>query len=97
LNVLRYTKQLKTGEQILKNAQFKAIETINSPATGFISQIPKLHTKINEGQVICQLLDEYGELIAEVLSPCTGEIWAIRRNPSIQNDEILAIVSKERN
>jgi len=97
LNVLRYTKQLKTGELILEPAKFIPIETINSPTTGFISQIPKLHTKLNEGELICQLLDEYGELKAEVLSPCTGEIWAIRRNPSIQNDEILAIVSKERN
>lgn len=97
LNVLRYTKQLQIGELILETAQFKPIETINSPTTGFISQIPKLHTKLNEGEVICQLLNEYGEVSTEVLSPCTGELWAIRRNPSIRKDEILAIISKERN
>lgn len=97
LNVLRYTQQLQSGEYSLQSGEFLPIETILSPSDGFIPSFPSLKTKLNSGDEICEILDSFGNFVTKIFSPCNGEIWAIRRNPSISKNEIVALVSNERN
>lgn len=97
LNVLRYTKQLSSGELNLQKGEFLPIMTVLSPSEGFIPKFPVLSTKIKTGEAICEITDYFGNLVETVLSPCEGQIWAIRRNPSITKDEIVALISDERN
>lgn len=96
LNVLRYTNQLKSGEMILQEGEFLPIETVLSPSDGFIASMPKLNSQIEEGDSICEVLDYFGNPLTKVLSPCSGKIWAVRRNPSITEGEIVSLISRER-
>jgi predicted deacylase len=97
LNVLKYTQQLQSGEYSLQAGDFLPIETILSPGDGFIPVFPSLKTKLKSGDEICEILDSFGNFVTKIFSPCTGEIWAVRRNPSISKNEIVALVSNERN
>lgn len=96
LNVLRYTGQLINGEFYLQEGEFLPIQTIYSSKDGFIASIPTLNSPIKSGEVICEILDYFGALQVKIYSPCDGNLWAIRRNPSITNGEIIALVSQER-
>lgn len=97
LNVLRYTKQLQAGELKMQEGEFFPIQTILSPSDGFISKFPNLNHHVKVGEEICEISDYFGNLVEKVISPCEGRIWAIRRNPSITKEEIVALVSDERN
>ena len=96
LNVLRYTKQLSSGELFLQEGEFVPIETIYSAVDGFIASCPTVESPIKSGEVICEILDYFGDPKVKIHSPCDGKIWAIRRNPSIAKGEIIALVSHER-
>jgi predicted deacylase len=95
INVLRFTNQIKNDGFKLQGGEFHPIETILSPADGFIESFSKLYTSVKAGDSICEILDYFGNPVMKISAPSEGTLWAVRRNPSITKGEILAILSLE--
>jgi predicted deacylase len=49
-------------------------------------------SQVSPGDVICVVLDQFGEQVEELVSAHFGQIWAIRTNPSIRKGDIIALI-----
>ena len=91
-NVMRLTGQLSDGPASSNGGEFQRTVTVQSKTAGYARILPKRKKLVQEGEIICEIFDPFGQLIEQVVSPCTGEIWASRTNPSIAIGEIIALV-----
>jgi predicted deacylase len=91
-NVMKLTGHDTNGTpSITKGKLFRTIE-IRSNYSGFATLDIDRFARVSPGDLICRISDGFGENIENVLSPCFGEIWAIRTNPSVGVSEILALI-----
>lgn len=91
-NVMKLTGHDVTGKPQITKSQFKRTVTVNSKTKGFASVLPERFSYVEKGDPICIVMNEFGEPIEEITSPCKGQIWASRTNPSISEDEIIALI-----
>lgn len=91
-NVMKLTGQLSDGHASSNEGEFQHTITVHSKTAGYARILPKRNKSVQESETICEIFDPFGQLIEQVVSPCTGEIWASRTNPSIAIGEIIALV-----
>ncbi len=91
-NVMKLTGHDRNGSPLKTEGDFYRTSTILSKNSGFATFNVDRFIPVNRGDLICEISDSFGENIENVLSPCSGEIWAIRTNPSVGVNEILALI-----
>ena len=91
-NVMKLTGHDSNGSPLMTEGNFYRTSTILSKNLGFATFNVDRFSPVNRGDLICQISNGFGENIENVLSPCFGEIWAIRTNPSVGVNEILALI-----
>jgi predicted deacylase len=91
-NVMRLTGHLSDGSASSNQEEFQRTVTVNSKTAGYARRLPEKLKSVQGGETICEIFDPFGQLIEQVVSPCSGEIWASRTNPSIAVGEIIALV-----
>ncbi len=69
--------------------------TINvvAPAGGFFQAARALQDEVDAGASLGQIVDLYGDLIAEVRAPVAGTIWACRETPAVRPGELMAMIA----
>jgi predicted deacylase len=96
-NVLKLTGHLSNGPASSKKGDFQRTVTVHSKRAGYARTLPKRDKSVQGGETICEIFDPFGQLIEQVVSPCNGEIWASRTNPSIATGEIIALIKIDNN
>jgi predicted deacylase len=91
-NVMKLTGHLSNGPASSNEGDFQRTVTVHSKRSGYARTLPKRDKSVQEGETICEIFDPFGQLIEQVESPCNGEIWASRTNPSIATGEIIALI-----
>jgi predicted deacylase len=91
-NLMKVTGHSTEGIPTSTSGSFWRTTTITSRTAGYARVLPKIHKTVKSGEVICKIFDPFGEVIEEVISSCTGQIWASRTNPSVGIGEIIALV-----
>lgn len=74
------------------NGEFFRTKTINSTVAGYAINVVSLNEQVKKGQVLCKVLDYFGEEIEEIKADIDGEIWAIRTSPSINQGDIVVLI-----
>jgi predicted deacylase len=91
-NVMKLTGHFSNGPASSNNGIFQHTVTVHSKFAGYARMLPIRNSLVKGGDTICAIFDSFGQLIEQVESPCNGEIWASRTNPSIAIGEIIALV-----
>jgi len=91
-NVMKLTGHDSNSSPLKTEGNFYRTSTILSKNSGFATFNVDRFTPVNRGDLISRISNSFGEIIEDVLSPCIGEIWAIRTNPSVGVNEILALI-----
>ena len=66
---------------------------VNAPATGFFESERGLYDVVNEGDRLGRIIDLFGDVIAEVVAPASGPIWAARSMPAVRQGELLFYIA----
>ena len=64
-----------------------------APAGGFFRSAVQLHDDVQVGTPLGDIVDFDGEVVAEVVAPIAGEIWACRATPAVLPGELIAMVA----
>lgn len=91
-NIMKLTGHDSSGLPLRTEGKFYKTIAINSNYSGFATSDIGRFAQVSPGDLICRISNGFGETIEEVLSPCFGEIWAIRTNPSVGVNEVLALI-----
>lgn len=91
-NLMKLTGHNSTDIHSSTKGDFQRTITVTSKTAGYARILPKTRKTVKSGEVICKIFDPFGQIIEEVVSPCTGQIWASRTNPSVGIGEIIALV-----
>lgn len=91
-NIMKYTGHDLEANASKVDGDFYRTVTIVSQHAGFATILCNRFSRVGPGDVICIVLDEFGEQIGEIVSKDYGQIWAIRTNPSVRKGDIIALV-----
>lgn len=69
---------------------------LGSPASGFLRVETSLLAEVSEGDRLAVIVDPFGTSIAEVISPVSGTIWAIRETPKVDTGDLLGMIARAR-
>jgi predicted deacylase len=91
-NLMKLTGHDSTDTHSSTSGDFQRTITVTSKTAGYARILPRTHQTVKSDEVICKIFDPFGEVIEEVISPCIGQIWASRTNPSVGIGEIIALI-----
>jgi predicted deacylase len=64
-----------------------------SPAGGFFRTAVQLHDHIDRDARLGEIVDLDGDVVAEVVAPVAGEIWAWRATPAVRPGELIGMIA----
>lgn len=64
-----------------------------APATGYAQACVPIFARVRAGEVIGRYRSLDGGYSQEIVSPLTGEIWALRATPAVRSGELIAMVT----
>lgn len=93
-NLLRFMEITRHGPMPMRDER-PALPTIDvySPAAGFVHHPGGLGQSATSGQVIGTIIDPFGDVITEVRSPVSGEIWAAIASPVVEAGDLLFMIA----
>jgi predicted deacylase len=65
-----------------------------APATGFLRVEVGLLGEVAAGERIGRVIDPFGALVAEVRSPVSGAIWAVRETPHVDAGDLIFMIAE---
>jgi N2-acetyl-L-2,4-diaminobutanoate deacetylase len=65
-----------------------------APAGGFLRLESRLHAEVSAGERIGVVIDPFGTSIAEVTSPVTGTVWAVRETPHVDAGDLMLMIAE---
>ena len=65
-----------------------------APATGFLQVETELLAEVQAGQRIGVVIDPFGSVLAEVISPITGSVWATRETPHVDSGDLIFMLTE---
>lgn len=102
-DVAEYVRELEsvlgylgiTGNEPLPrlNDPFLTSREIIAPATGYFQACVPIFARVRAGEAIGRYRSLDGGYGQEVVSPLTGEIWALRATPAVRSGELIAMVT----
>ncbi|NQW58909.1 MAG: succinylglutamate desuccinylase/aspartoacylase family protein [Polynucleobacter sp.] len=91
-NIMKFTGHDLEGNASEIDGNFHRIVTIFSQHSGYATVFYDRFSQVGPGDVICEVLDQFGEQVEEIVSAHVGQVWAIRTNPSICKGDIVALI-----
>ena len=64
-----------------------------SPAGGFFRAAVQLLDEVDSGARLGEIVDLDGEVVAEVVAPMAGEVWACRATPAVRPGELIGMIA----
>jgi len=64
-----------------------------SPAGGFFRTAVQLHDHVERGARLGEIVDLDGDVVAEVVAPMAGEVWAWRATPAVRPGELIGMIA----
>jgi predicted deacylase len=64
-----------------------------SPAYGFFRTAVQLHDHVDSGARLGAIVDLDGDVVAEVMAPVAGEVWAWRTTPAVRPGELIGMIA----
>ncbi|MGH2614451.1 MAG: hypothetical protein ACRDJC_04380, partial [Thermomicrobiales bacterium] len=64
-----------------------------APAGGFFRTAAHLHDEVHDDEPLGDIIDLDGDVVAGVVAPMTGEIWACRATPAVLPGELIAMIA----
>jgi predicted deacylase len=64
-----------------------------APASGFFRSAVRLHDEVHGGALLGTIVGLDGDVVAEVVAPLAGEIWACRATPAVLPGELIAMIA----
>ena len=64
-----------------------------SPACGFFRTAVQLHDHVDSGARLGDIVDLDGDVVAEVVAPMAGEVWAWRATPAVRPGELIGMIA----
>jgi predicted deacylase len=95
-NLLSYLHITPSATLVERNNRpAAATRNVSSPATGFLNGEVRLHDRVKRGDLLGTVVSVFGEPIAEVHAPISGEIWAQRTMPPVRTGELAFMIAEE--
>jgi predicted deacylase len=66
---------------------------IVAPATGFLRMQHQIDDEVAAGETIGQIVDVFGDPVADVVTPVSGIVWAARSMPPVRVGELIATIA----
>ena len=72
-----------------------AARSISSPPlTGFLRVETRLLADVRAGQRLGVVIDPFGAVLAEVASPISGSVWAVRETPHVDTGDLIFMLAE---
>ena len=89
-NMLHLYEMLADADPPARNdAGFRPTINLNAPCSGIMQDTVELYQTVNPGDRLCTIVDTFGQIIDEIVTPCAGDIWAARSTPAVRIGELL--------
>lgn len=94
-NLLAHLHIASTGTPPERNNRSAApTRAVLSPASGFLNGEFRLHDRVKRGDLLGTIVTVFGEPVAEIRAPVSGEIWAQRTMPAVRTGELAAMIAE---
>jgi predicted deacylase len=94
-NLLAYLG-IAPNSQPVERVSRPALATVDvlSPATGFLNAATRLGDRVARGDLLGVIVSLFGDPLAEVRAPVSGEIWAQRAMAATRTGEIVNLIAE---
>lgn len=93
LNLLRFLGVLRDRAAPEVPGSFQTMANIFAPCPGYVFPLCAVGDQVQAGTVVAQILSPFGETVAEVTTPHSGEIWVMRHLRMVTAGEMVCAVS----
>jgi predicted deacylase len=95
LNLMRWLGMLRDHPAPEVSGPFRRTTDVLTPVAGFAAPLQAIGERVEAGDSLARIHSaSFGEMVAEVAAPHSGEIWCMRHLPAIQEGEILASIAR---
>jgi predicted deacylase len=93
LNLLRFLGVLRDRAAPEMSGSFRTITNVFAPCPGYVLPLCAVGDQVQAGTVVTQILSPFGETVAEVTTPHSGEVWVMRHLRRVTAGEMVCAVS----